>query len=151
VSKTSESTPVETRAEQLLREQRFADPRWQGKSLKIAVGKSFQSQAGMAVAFSVRNSSSRAVELLPPQMQLASQARKKGQAIKAEQLPVKYYEFTTSNLSPGARADGVVVFDRPSFKESQERLLLKIAHAEEVDRPVLAPIAFVAQAKGEAQ
>jgi len=44
-----------------------------------------------------------------------------------------------------------VIFDRPSFKESEERLLLKITNAEEVDRPVLAPVAFVAQAKGESQ
>ena len=149
--KTSESAPVATLAAQLLREQRLMNPHWQGKSLKITVGKSFQSQAGMTVAFSVSNSSSRAIELLPPQMQLASQLRKKGKAVKAEQVPINYYQFSTNNLEPGARADGVVIFDRPSFKESEERLLLKITNAEEVDRPVLAPVAFVAQAKGESQ
>ena len=40
------------------------------------------------------------------------------------------------------------LFERPSFKESRDRLLLQIAQAEEVDRPVLVPIAFVAPAKG---
>jgi len=86
----------------LLREQRLMNPHWQGKSLKIRVGRSFQSQAGMTVAFSVSNSSSRAIELLPPQMQLASQLRKKGKAVKAEQVPINYYQFSTNNLEPGA-------------------------------------------------
>ena len=40
------------------------------------------------------------------------------------------------------------MFERPTFKESRERLLLQVAQAEEVDRPVLVPIAFVAPAKG---
>ena len=40
------------------------------------------------------------------------------------------------------------MFERPSFKESSERLLLASAQAEEVDRPVLAPIAFVAPVSG---
>jgi type IV secretory pathway VirB9-like protein len=150
-SKTSERAPVEASAAQWLREQHVKNPHWLGKSLKISVGKSLQSEAGMTVAFSVKNSSSRAIELMAPQIQLGSQFRKKGKAVKAEQVPIKYYQFTTNNLEPGARADGVVIFDRPSFKESEERLLLKIADAEEVDRPVLAPVAFVAQVKGAPQ
>jgi len=44
-----------------------------------------------------------------------------------------------------------VIFERPTFKESGERLLLEIAQAEEVDRPVLAPITFVASAVGGAR
>jgi len=40
------------------------------------------------------------------------------------------------------------MFERPAFKESRERLLLQVAQVEEVDRPVLVPIAFVAPAKG---
>src|SRR5258708_39277278 len=56
--------------------------------------------------------------------------------------------MTSRTLAPGARADGIVVFERPTFKESRERLLLAVAQAEEVDRPVLAPIAFVAPAAG---
>jgi len=42
----------------------------------------------------------------------------------------------------------LVVFERPSFKESSERLLLAVAQAEEVDCPVVAPIAFVAPVTG---
>jgi len=42
-----------------------------------------------------------------------------------------------------------VMFERPSFKESSEQMFLQIAEAEEVDRPVLAPIAFVAPLGGD--
>jgi hypothetical protein len=72
-------------------------------------------------------------------------------AIKAEPLAIKDYWMTSRRVAPGARADGIVVFERPTFKESRERLLLSIAPAEEVDRPVLAPIAFVAPAAGGAK
>lgn len=143
------SRVTETNQENLLREQRSFNSNWKGKDLKLAVGKSVQAQSEMTVSFSVQNASSRAMELLPPQVQLAHQTKKKSGAIKAEQVPVKFFRLTTTKLSPGARADGVVVFERPSFKESRERLLLQVANAEQVDRPVLAEIAFVPQKKGE--
>jgi hypothetical protein len=134
----------------LLRQQRLNDPHWEGKQLRVAVGQAGQTRDGMAVAFSVLNSSSRIIELLPPQIQLAGRSKnKRGKAIKAEQVAIKDYRMTSRQLEPGARADGVVIFERPSFKESRERLLLQVAQAEEVDRPVLAPIAFVATTKGE--
>jgi hypothetical protein len=41
-----------------------------------------------------------------------------------------------------------VVFDRPSFKESSEQMLLQVAQAEGVDQPVLVPVAFVAPEGG---
>jgi hypothetical protein len=143
------ASQLENKAQRMLQEQRAQVPRWRGKDLKLAVGKSVYTQSAMTVSFSVSNSSSLAMELLPPQVQLAHQAKKKSNAIKAEQVPVRFFQLTTTNLLPGARADGVVVFERPSFKESQERLLLQIANAEQVDRPVLAEIAFVPQAKGQ--
>ena len=40
------------------------------------------------------------------------------------------------------RTDGVVVFGRPSFKQSNETLFLQIAESGAVDRPALAPIGF---------
>lgn len=140
---------LENKTQRMLQEQRAEVPHWRGKDLKLAVGKSVYTQSEMTVSFSVNNSSSLAMELLPPQVQLAHRTKKKSDAIKAEQVPVRFFQLTTSNLPPGARADGVVVFERPSFKESQERLLLQIANAEQVDRPVLAEIAFVPQAKGQ--
>jgi len=45
-------------------------------------------------------------------------------------------------VGPGERADGVLVFRRPSFKQSTETLLLQMADSGAVDRPALAPIGF---------
>jgi hypothetical protein len=106
----------------------------------------------MAVPFAVLNSSARTIEVLPPQIQLAGTSKDKHRkAIKAEPVAIKDYRMTSRRLAPGARADGIVVFDRPTFKESREKLLLAVAQAEEVDRPVLAPIAFVASVSGGAK
>ena len=77
----------------------------------------------MALPFAVLNASARTIEVLPPQIQLAGTSRDKHRkAIKAEPVAIKNYWMTTRKLAPGARADGVVVFERPSFKESSERL-----------------------------
>jgi len=144
---TTPQKQAEKQSERLLRKQQSENPQFRGKQMKIAVGWISQVEDGVGVSFSVLNSSERTIELLPPQIQLAG-AAKKHRAIKAEQVPIRDYQLTTRKLTPGSRADGVVIFERPAFKESKERLLLEIAQAEEVDRPVLAPIAFVAPAKG---
>jgi len=136
--------------QELLRQQRLEAPHWEGKKLRVAVGRAAGTAEGMTVTFSVLNSSPRTVELLPPQIQLAGTSKARhGKGIKSEPVAIKDYQMTARRLAPGARADGVVMFERPTFKESRERLLLQVAQAEEVDRPVLAPIAFVAPAKGE--
>ena len=36
----------------------------------------------------------------------------------------------------------MVVFDRPNFKESTEKLFLQIAQADQVDRPILIRLPF---------
>lgn len=99
------------------------------------------------VSFSVVNTSASSIELLPPQIQLASRVtrglifrRSYWNAI--EQLPAKAYRLTPQHLGPGERADGVMVFDRPSFKQSSEGLFLQIAETGAVDKPALAPFAF---------
>jgi hypothetical protein len=138
--------------QQLLKAQRLENPHWDGKLLRVAVGQTTEKEEQVAVPFAVRNASARTIEVLPPQIQLAGTSREKHRkAIKAEPVAIKDYWMTTRRLAPGARADGVVVFERPSFKESSERLLLAVAQAEEVDRPVLAPIAFVAPVMGGAK
>jgi hypothetical protein len=143
---------VETDARTLLGQERLDDPHWEGKQLRVAVGRTEENGEEMTVTFSVLNASGRTIELLPPQVQLAGTAKKKhGKEIKAEQVAIKDYQVTARRLAPGERADGVVTFARPRFKESRDRLLLQVAQAEEVDRPVLAKIAFVAPAKGGAQ
>src|SRR5258707_8853952 len=138
--------------QQQLRAERLENPHWEGKLLRVAVGQATEKEQQMAVPFAVLNSSARTIEVLPPQVQLAGTSRDKHRkAIKAEPVAIQDYWITTSRLPPGARADGIVVFDRPTFKESREKLLLAVAQAEEVDRPVLAPIAFVAPVSGGAK
>ena len=101
------------------------------------------------LGFSVLNSSKRVVELLPPQLELSGDAHgKSGKRIKAEPVAVAEYRMTTRRLAPGQRADGVVVFERPAFKESSERLQLQLAEAEQVDRPILLPVPFTATSVG---
>jgi hypothetical protein len=135
--------------QQLLTARRLDNPHWEGKLLRVAVGRTTEKEEQMAVPFAVLNSSARTIEVLPPQVQLAGTSRDKHRkAIKAEPVAIKDYWMTSRRLAPGARADGVVVFERPSFKESSERLLLAVAQAEEIDRPVLAPIPFVAPVTG---
>ena len=148
------STPKKPgRPEQdLLRAERIENPHWEGKQLQVAVGHATEKEQQMAVPFAVLNSSARTIEVLPPQIQLAGTSKgKHGRAIKAEPIAIKDYWITSRRLAPGARADGIVVFERPTFKESREKLLLAVAQAEEVDRPVLAPIAFVAPVSGGAK
>src|SRR5579862_1642730 len=121
---------------------------WHGKDLRVAVARTEEKGSDMTVAFSIANNSSRTVELLPPQVQLSGATKQKHhKTIKAEPVAVKDYRLGARRLPPGATTEGTVVFERPAFKESREQLLLRIAQAEEVDRPVLAPIAFVAQRK----
>jgi hypothetical protein len=128
-----------------VRPQRDPNPHWQGKLLQVAVGRITEKDQQMTVEFSVLNASSKTIELLPPQIQLAGKSNEKHKkTVKADPVPIKDYTMTIRRLPPGARADGVVVFDRPSFKESREQMLLQVAQAEGVDQPVLVPVAFVA-------
>ena len=120
--------------------------------MQVAVGQAIEKEQQIAVPFAVLNSSARTIEVLPPQIQLSGTSKDKHRkAIKAEPVAIKDYWITSRRLAPGARADGIVVFERPVFKESRERLLLAVAQAEEVDRPVLVPIAFVAPVSGGAK
>jgi hypothetical protein len=144
--------PATSQEQQLLKVERVENLHWEGKLLRVAVGQATEKEQQMAVPFAVLNASARTIEVLPPQIQLASTSiDKHRKAIKAEPVAIKDYWMTTRRLAPGARADGMVVFERPSFKESSERLLLAVAQAEEVDHPVLAPIAFVAPLAGGAK
>ena len=151
-SSSSEKQLASGQEPKLMRLERLENPHWQGKLLRVAVGQTTETEQQMAVPFSVLNTSAQTIELLPPQIQLAGNSKDKHRkAIKAEPVAIKHYSITTRRLVPGGRADGVVVFERPSFKESSERLLLAVAQAEEVDRPVLAAIAFVAPITGGAK
>lgn len=138
--------------QQLLKAERLENPHWEGKLLRVAVGPTTEREQQMTVPFAVLNASLRTIEILPPQIQLVGTSKDKHRkALKAEPVAIKDYWITTRKLAPGSRADGVVLFERPSFKESNERMLLAVAQAEEVDRPVSTPIAFVAPVTGGAK
>jgi hypothetical protein len=99
------------------------------------------------VLFSVVNPTKRAMLLMPPQVQLGGKTtsgkmKRRAKWSTAEQLPVLDFRLSRRRLGPAERADGVVVFERPPYKQSNETLLLQVAESGAVDRPALAPIGF---------
>jgi hypothetical protein len=115
--------------------------------LKAGVSEVIDQGKEVVVLFSVVNVQNHAVELMPPQVQLGGKV-KKGTIVRhsvwsnSEQLPVEDFRMSQRRIGPGERADGVLIFQRPSFKQSNETLLLQVAESGAVDRPALAPIGF---------
>lgn len=139
-------------AKRLENQKTLSSPQWQGTDLLAAVGASIQHENQAILGFSVLNNSKRVIELLPPQLELSGTGRASGaRQIKAEPVPVSEYRLTGRRLQPGQRADGVIVFERPSFKESFEKLQLQLADADEVDRPLLIQVPFTSGVEGEVQ
>ena len=119
-----------------------------GKELvKTGVSEVIDQGSAVVILFSAVNVQDHAVELMPPQIQLGGM-KKSGTIIRksrwstSEQLPITDFRMSRRRLGPGERADGVVVFQRPSFKQSTETLFLQMAESGAVDRPALAPIGF---------
>lgn len=118
-----------------------------GERIRAGVSQVIDGGQDVIVLFSVVNPQSHAILLMPPQVQLGGETRQ-GKLIKhsrwtsAEQLPVIVYRLSTQRLASGGRADGVVVFERPPYKQSNETLFLQMAEAGAVDQPALAPIGF---------
>ena len=126
---------------------RTTAPDSRGDLVRAGVSEVLDQGQTVAVLFSVINPQSHAVEVLPPQIQLAGKVRK-GFPVKrsrwgtSQQLAVKDFRMAPRRIGPGERTDGVVVFDRPSFKQSNETLFLQVAESGAVDRPAMAPIGF---------
>ena len=118
-----------------------------GERIRAGVSQVIDGGEDVIVLFSVVNPESHAILLMPPQVQLGGETER-GKLVKharwtsAEQLPVIAYRLSTRRLGPGERADGVVVFERPPYKQSNETLFLQMAEAGAVDQPALAPIGF---------
>jgi hypothetical protein len=115
--------------------------------LKTGVSEVIDEGKEVVVLFSVVNMQAHAVELMPPQVQLGGQMKKgtiRHHSVwsSSEQLPVEDFRMSRRRIGAGERADGVLVFQRPSFKQSNETLLLQMADSGAVDRPALAPIGF---------
>ena len=118
-----------------------------GDRVRAGVSRVIDGGQQVVVLFSVVNPTKRAILLMPPQAQLGGKTTS-GKLIRhtkwstADQLPVADFRLSKRRLGPGDRADGVVLFDRPPYKQSNETLLLQVAESGAVDRPALAPIGF---------
>jgi len=117
-----------------------------GDRIRVGIGRIIESGSRLIVPFSVVNSNEDAIELVAPQVQLAGQTNsgifRGSRWTTVQQLPVLDFQLTQRRLNPGARADGVVVFERPAIKQSTEGLFLQMADSAAIDQPVLAPINF---------
>jgi hypothetical protein len=137
-------------AQELEKQKLLSAPVGKDKRVIASVGASSKRDRQTILAFSILNNSSQTVEFLPPQIELTSAAHGH-KPIKAEPIGVSEYRMTTRILKHGERLDGVVLFERPLFKESSERLQLRLAEAEQVDHPILLPVPFTAGSHGETQ
>ena len=121
--------------------------KWEDKQIETAIGDIRQLGTRTMISYSILNNSNQAIEIVPPQIQITGRKptkkkKREGKGVISDQLEIRDYKLSATRLEPGARADGVVVFDRPNFKESTEKLYLQIAQADQVDRPILIRLPF---------
>ena len=118
-----------------------------GDRLRAGISEVIDGGQQVIVLFSTVNTSKHAILLMPPQIHLGGK-EKSGKLVKhdrwstAEQLPVIDFRLSRRRIGPKERADGVVLFERPPYKQSNETLFLQMAESGAVDRPALAPIGF---------
>jgi hypothetical protein len=118
-----------------------------GDRVRAGVSRVIDGGQQVIVLFSVVNPMKHAILLMPPQVQLGGRTTS-GKLFRhkkwstAEQLPVMDFRLSKLRIGPDERADGVVLFERPPYKQSNETLLLQVAESGAVDRPALAPIGF---------
>lgn len=118
-----------------------------GDRLRVGISEVIDGGQQVTVLFSVVNTSRHAILLMPPQVQLGGKNRT-GKIVRhdrwstAEQLAVADFRLSRRRVGTAGRADGVVVFERPPYKQSNEQLFLQMAESGAVDRPALAPIGF---------
>jgi hypothetical protein len=117
-----------------------------GDPVRAGVSEVIDGGDQVIVLFSAVNPTTHAILLMPPQVQLGGKTKRTkfhhARWTTAEQLPVEDFRLSTRRLAPGERADGVILFERPPYKQSNETLFLQLAEAGAVDRPALAPIGF---------
>ena len=128
-------------------------PSGKARQIETSIGDMRQLSNETMISYSILNSSNQPVEIVPPQIQITERRdtkkkKKEGKGIISDQLEIRDYRLSATRLEPGGRADGVVVFDRPNFKESTEKLFLEIAQADQVDRPILIRLPFTPPISG---
>jgi len=118
-----------------------------GDRVRAGVSEVVDGGQHVIVLFSVVNPTDHNILLMPPQVQLGGRV-KSGRIIRrshwssADQLPVTDFRLSKGRLGAGERADGVALFERPPYKQSNETLFLQVAEAGAIDRPALAHIGF---------
>jgi len=130
-----------------LKKQVYPDKMTPG-SFQVALGNFTQHDDVMTLSYSVVNVSDHWIEVLPPQIQLLNpkakkRSKKKPQSL-SEQVPIKNYKMTSTKLAPSQRLDAAVVFARPDFKQTKDKMVLQVAIDSAVDAPLLLPLPFVA-------
>jgi len=126
-----------------------------GNLVRAGISEVIDGGQQVVVLFSAVNTSQHAILLMPPQIQLGGTI-KSGKLVKhdrwlhAEQLPLIDFRWSRRRIGSEERADGVVVFERPPYKQSNQTLFLQVAESGAVDRPALVPIGFgVSTSQGE--
>ncbi len=127
--------------------ERITEDKSAGDRIRAGVSEVIDAGQRVVVLFSIVNPTKQTILLMPPQIQLAGRTKsgkliRRSQWSTADQLPVLDFRLTVRRLGPGERADGLVVFERPPYKQSNEVLLLQIAESGAVDRPALVPVGF---------
>ena len=129
--------------------------KWDGKQIETSIGDIRQWNNETVVSYSVYNSSDQPAEIVAPQIQITGlkteKKKKKNKGVLSDQLEIRDYKLSVTRLEPGGRADGVVVFDRPNFKQSTEKLFLQLAQADQVDQPLLIRLPFTPPIAAERQ
>ena len=120
--------------------------KWTDKQIDTSLGEIRQWNNRIAVSYSILNTSTQPVEILPPQVQISGRKvkkkKKEGKQLTSDQLELQEYRLSETRLEPGGRADGVLVYERPNFKQSTEKLFLQIAQADQADQPILIRLPF---------
>ena len=145
LSETADPSSVELEFAQQQRLNKPSWTKWNGKQIETSLADIRQLRNQTIISYSIYNDSSQPVEIVPPQIQIAGRQikkKKEGKGIISDQLEIREFRLSTSRIEPGGRADGVVVFDRPNFKQSNEKLFLQLAQADQVDQPILIRLPF---------
>jgi len=149
VADGTSSVPSSALDEEYQQQIRVNAPRWtkwDGKQIETALGDTRQWNNQIAVSYSILNTSAAPVEIVPPQIQITGRkqkAKKKdGKRITSDQLEIREYHLSATRLEAGERVDGVVLYDRPNFKQSTEKLFLQVAQADQIDQPILIRLPF---------
>lgn len=118
-----------------------------GDHVRAGVSEVIDGGQRVMVLFSAVNPTQHAILLVPPQVELGGKIRRgeifrHSQWTTSEELAVEDFRLSRRRLGPGERADGVVMFERPPYKQSNETLFLQIAEAGAIDKPALVPVGF---------